>query len=118
VASNVAFLQAKTLTAQGSGDYIADEIVYQGTSLETAVFKGRVVSWNFATNKLLLINTVGTPVASQSLIGTTSFTVRVLAGYQEEALEKFSGKILYVDNIKPVTRSSDQIEEFKVLVKF
>lgn len=118
VATNVAILQAKTLTVQGSGNYVPDEIVYQGTTLATATFKGRVVSWDSTTNKLLLINTVGVPVASQSIIGTTSFTVRVLAGYLDENLEKYTGRILYVDNILPVTRSSDQIEEYRVLIKF
>lgn len=118
VSTNVAILQAKTLTVQGSGNYVPDEIVYQGTSLNTATFTGRVVSWDYTTNKLVLINTVGVPVASQSLVGTTSFTVRILAGYQNEALERYTGKMLYVDNIKPVTRSSDQIEEYRVVIKF
>ena len=118
VATNVAVLQAKTLTVQGSGNYVPDEIVYQGTSLDASTFKGRVVSWDYTTNKLVLINTVGTPVSSQSVIGATSFTVRVLAGYQNESFEKYTGRILYVDNIKPVTRSSDQIEEYRVLIKF
>ena len=76
------------------------------------------MSWVSSTNKLILINTEGTVIASQSLIGSTSFTVRTLSGTVEEALEKYTGKILYADNIKPVTRSSDQIEEYKILVEF
>ena len=118
VISNTVFLQAKTLTMAGTGDYTQDEIVYQGASLSTATFKGRVVSWNSSTNKLILINTEGTALASQSVIGTSSFTVRTLSGIIEETLEKYTGRVLYVDNIKPVTRSSDQIEEYKILVKF
>jgi hypothetical protein len=118
VISNTVFLQAKTLTVAGTGDYIQDEIVYQGSSLATATFKGRVVSWVSSTNKLILINTEGTVIASQSVTGSTSFTVRTLSGIVEEALEKYTGKILYADNIKPVTRSSDQIEEYKILVEF
>lgn len=118
VISNTVFLQAKTLTMAGTGNYTQDEIVYQGASLSTATFKGRVVSWNSSTNKLILINTEGTALASQSVIGTSSFTVRTLSGIIEETLEKYTGRVLYVDNIKPVTRSSDQIEEYKILVKF
>jgi len=118
VISNTVFLQAKTLTVAGTGDYIQDEIVYQGSSLATATFKGRVVSWVSSTNKLILINTEGTVIASQSVTGSTSFTVRTLSGIVEEALEKYTGKILYADNIKPVTRSSDQTEEYKILVEF
>ena len=32
--------------------------------------------------------------------------------------EKYSGRLLYVDNIEPITRSSDQIENFQILLKF
>jgi len=118
VATNAAFSQAYTITAAGSGNYTQDEFVYQGTSLAASTFKGKVLSWNSATSKLLLINTVGTPTAAQSLIGTSSFTVRAISSAEQGDLKRYSGRILYVDNIKPVTRSSDQIEDFKIVVKF
>ena len=118
VSTNIAILQATSITALGSGNYIQDEIVYQGASLATSTYKGRVVSWNSTTNKLLLINTQGNPVASQSIIGSSSFTVRTISGIEDSNLEKYTGKILYVDNIKPVTRSSDQLEEYRILIKF
>jgi hypothetical protein len=118
VSTNTAILQATSITALGSGNYIQDEIVYQGASLATSTYKGRVVSWNSTTNKLLLINTQGNPVASQSIIGSSSFTVRTISGIEDSNLEKYTGKILYVDNIKPVTRSSDQLEEYRILIKF
>jgi len=79
VATEAAVLQAITLICVGAGNYIEDEFVYQGASLEAASFKGRVVSWDPVTSKLLLINTFGTPTASQSIIGASSFTVRVVA---------------------------------------
>lgn len=118
VASNIAFVQALSLTCDGVGDFAQDEYVYQGASLGTASFVGRVLSWTNSTSKALIINTIGTPTISQTLIGSTSFTTRVVTSKTEGLLEKYSGRLLYVDNIKPVTRSDDQIEDFQILIKF
>jgi predicted nucleic acid-binding protein len=118
VASNIAALQATTATCDGVGNYVEDEFVYQGTSLTNSTFSGRVVSWNSTTSKLLLINTKGTHTLSQAILGSTSFTTRILTNYQNGTFEKYSGRLLYVDNIEPITRSSDQIENFQILLKF
>lgn len=118
VATNAAFSQAYSITAAGSGNYTQDEFVYQGTSLAASTFSGKVLSWDSTTNKLLLINTIGTPTAAQSLVGASSFTVRAISSAEQGDFKKYSGRILYADNIKPVTRSSDQIEDFKIVVKF
>jgi hypothetical protein len=118
VASMSAFLQCYTITVVGAGDYVEDEFVYQGTSLATAFFKGKVLSWNSTTSKLLLINTVGTPLASQLLIGSTSSTGKVISSVLTGELQPYSGKLLYIDNIKSITRASDQVEDFKILIKY
>ena len=118
VATNIAFVQATSVICDGVGNYSEDEIVYQGASLGTATFTGRVVSWNSVTSKLLLINTTGTLTLQQSLIGSTSFVVRITTSKTDGLLKKYSGRILYVDNIKPITRSSDQIEDFQIVLKY
>mgnify|MGYP003325770374 FL=1 len=117
-ASNLAFVQALTLVCDGVGDFQSDEIVYQGTNFAQSSFSGKVVSWDSTTSKLLLINTKGTPTISQSVIGVTSFTTRVVTNYTNGTMKKFSGRLLYVDNIKPITRATDQIENFQILLKF
>ena len=117
-AANLAFVQALTLLCDGVGDFLPDEIVYQGTSITQSTFSGRVVAWDSATSKLLIINTKGTPTISQSVVGSTSFTPRVVTNYNNGTMKKFSGKLLYVDNIKPITRAIDQIEDFQILLKF
>lgn len=117
ILSDVAFLQAFTITVFGSGDYVEDEIVYQGPSLDRATFSAKVVSWDPVFGRLLLINTKGSP-SFQSLVGTTYSTTRTVTDIQRGRLEPHTGKIMYVDNIKPITRSPDQTESFKILVKF
>ncbi|NBP04400.1 MAG: hypothetical protein EBU90_30820, partial [Proteobacteria bacterium] len=49
------------IVAPGFGVYTADETVYQGTSLETATFTAKVLSFNTSTNVVNLINITGTP---------------------------------------------------------
>lgn len=118
IATNTAFLQATSIVTAGTGSYTQDEIVYQGASSSDYIFKGRVVSWNDSTGTIILINTDGEPSAAQALVGVTSTTSRIISSITEHILNPRTGRILFVDNIKPVTRSSDQIEDFRIVLKF
>jgi hypothetical protein len=118
VASVSAFTQTLELICDGTGNYSPDEVVYQGQSIVNATFSGRVVSWDPDTSKLLLINTQGTVTISQSIIGSTSYVVRTVTNKTDGTLKKHSGRLLYADNIKPITRSDDQIEDFLIVLKF
>jgi hypothetical protein len=115
--SNVAFSQSYKLTTQGSGDYTQDEFVYQGASLSAAVFSGQILSWDSTNAVATIINTVGTPT-SRSLVGANSFTSRFVSTSVSRELSPRSGQVMYVDNFTPITRSSDQTEDFKIVLKF
>lgn len=118
VMSNLKFSFAYTLTArEGTGDYLADEIVYQGSSLSSASFRGKILTWDSSNGLAYIINSFGTPT-SQSLVGANSSTSRFVSQIQTRELKSFTGDLLYVNNIKPIIRSSDQTEEFKIVVKF
>jgi hypothetical protein len=117
IVTNNAFRQALTITTQGSGDYNLDEIVYQGSSLSAAAFKGSLLYWNEANGIAEIINTVGT-IQPQSLIGATSSTSRFVSNIVNKDLKERSGQILYINNLKAITRSYDQTEDFKIVVKF
>lgn len=117
--SNSAFSQLTTVTLSGVDDdnYQADEIVYQGLVFESASFTGTVVEWN-APNQLKLANTRGVLEAT-SLIGyETGATGTVVLPVTVPEVQPHSGQLLYIDNIKPVSRASDQIEDFKIVLKF
>lgn len=62
----------------------------------------------------------GTPSATASesvtLAGGSSITFS--SGYANPELEPDSGKILYVENRRPISRASDQTEDIKVIVEF
>lgn len=116
--SNIAFLEAQTIYTTGIGNYLDDEIVYQGSSVESSTYTARVLKWDAPNNKVIVINTTGT-IQAQSLIGANSFTSRfVTSDVQEGEFEPYSGTLLYVDNIQPIIRAADQTEDFKIVLKF
>jgi hypothetical protein len=116
--SNVAVSQLTVLTLNGiSAEYIEDEIVYQGTSLATATFSATVVDWDSANNRLKVSNVKGTP-SSELVNGLTSTAARFMSSITNPDMKRYTGNLLYIDNISPVERSSDQVEDFKIILKF
>ncbi len=118
VASGPAYSQLLILTvSSGSDNYQQDEIVYQGGSISTATFLGTVVEWDGSNNKLKLSDTTGTPT-SATITGNTSATARVVESITNKELVSQSGHLLYIDYIEPITRSIDQTEDYKIVLKF
>jgi hypothetical protein len=117
IASNNAFFQGHTIVVTGSGDYIDDEFIYQGTSLAAATYRARVLEWDSANGIIKATETLGEPSAA-SLLGATSATTRFVSSFEKEDLEPHSGQLLYIDNIKPITRAADQTENYKIVLKF
>ena len=104
--------------APGFGTYINDEIVYQGTSLESATFKGIVLSYDPASDVINLINTQGTPTTSAALYGNTSKTARTLLTFNTPDFAIYSGYLSYIENRSGITRSADGIEQFKFVLGY
>jgi hypothetical protein len=117
IATNTAFFQGQTITVTGSGDFVQDEFVYQGASLATATYSARVLTWDSATTTLRVTEAIGTPTAA-SLTGLTSATTRFVSSFEDKNFEPHSGQLLYMDNIKPITRAADQTENYKIVLKF
>jgi hypothetical protein len=69
-----------SLLVGGSGTFVAEEIVYQGTSLANATFQSIVHSWTPTTRKLNVIRTIGTYANNANTIGVTSGAIWVSSG--------------------------------------
>lgn len=118
VASNTVLSQLSVLTVNGvSADYIEDEIVYQGPSLEKSTFRARVYQWDSANNTLSVTNRLGTPT-TDILTGANSTASRFVDSATKSPLQKYTGQLLYIDNIKPVSRDIDQTEDYKITLSF
>lgn len=118
LASNLVYSQTTTLIMdQGISNYAEDEFVYQGSSLATATFRGTVASWNPDTNVLELVDTVGNPT-TDILTGNSTKVSRYVESVIAKDLQPYSGSLLYINNITPIQRASDQTEDFKIVISF
>lgn len=118
LASNTVILNVMDINLAGSGsNYVSDEWVYQGGSLADFTFKGKVVYFTATGNLIELANTEGT-ISSSSLIGDTSAATRFVTDFSNTELEPYSGDVLYIDNIVPINRSSEQTDDIKIAIGF
>lgn len=117
IAANSSFSQTLDLYLTGTGvDFSQNEIVFQGSSLQSASFSGQVVNWNSQNNYLTLINIQGSPTPG-ILIGSNTLTSRFITNnYKNPDFVPFSGNIIFVDNITPVTRNSNQTDSVNILI--
>jgi hypothetical protein len=118
VASNSVYTHTVTLQLDvGSTNFEEDEIVYQGQSLSQSTFRAIVLNWNSGTNVINLVDAQGTPVAG-ILNGDTSKAARTVKFITEQQLKSYTGSLLYINNIKPIQRASDQTDDFKIVISF
>ena len=119
VASGIAYSQTTEVFVDNVGDnYIEDEFVFQGTSLATAPFRGQVASWDSAQNILYLVDVSGTLDLSKAIIGDTTRSSHQPRSVIDRAFKPYTGSILYINNITPIQRTTDQTEDFKIVVSF
>lgn len=116
--SNTVVSQTTILTLNGtSAEYVEDEYVYQGVSLANSTFSGKVIEWDSSNNKLRITNIRGTPT-SELVIGTVSTAGRFLSSVTYPDMQPYTGKLLYIDNVTPISRTIDQTEDFKIILRF
>ena len=106
------------ILAAGFGVFSPDETIYQGTSLSSATFVGTVLSFDSASNILKLINTTGCLTTNAPIFGVSSTTVRTLLSYSSPDFIALSGYIGYIENRSSIQRSSDGIEQFKIVLGY
>jgi len=112
-------LATQFLLSSGAGNvYGGDESVRQVDVNGNLLFSATVLNFNSSTNVLQVINTYGTPVIGQSIIGDISGASRVLFSQSSSSMIPFSGKITYIENRAAVSRSDDGIEQFKFILGY
>ena len=67
-----------------------------------------------ATSQITATPDTAYSTAPGTVLSGTTFT----SGYSTGEIKKYSGKIIYIENRKPVFRSNDQIEDIKLVVEF
>lgn len=100
------------------------QVVVQGNTTNSGsnYAAGVVYNWEFVNSsygKLYLTGVTGKFISVQSngLTGTT-LSSYILATYTPPQIQRNSGEILYIDNVRPVTRGIGQNEEFRLRLGF
>jgi len=108
-----AFRQTFRYTLANTGNYTLDEVVTSGSN--TAF----VVEWDATNSYLYTTKPLNNNFANGATItGATSGTSRTITAISTPSLDPYSGDLLYVENRVPIARSSDQIEDVKLIIQF
>ena len=107
------------VVAPGFGVYVPDETVFQGPNenIDDATFTATVLSFDTASNVLRLINTTGTPTTNAPVRNTPK-TNRTLLSYSTPDYSVLSGYVAVIENRSGVQRSSDGIEQVRLVLGY
>lgn len=100
-----------TLVAGGSGTYVADEIVYQGTDVANATFQAVTHTWHPTTRKLDVIRVQGTYANNANTIGATSGAYWTSSGTTNDSVFDNDAFEDIVDNTR-IQNEADGIIDF------
>lgn len=113
--TNIEFSTRLRHTTSGLNKFVEGEFV----AGETSGAEGRVVQSNTSTVVLTAVD--GTFIGNERLLGnTTSSFIPSINGNGVLASDMInsSGELLYIQNVKPVTRDKEQIEDIKIILDF
>lgn len=99
-----------------SGTFQQDETVYQLDN-DSVVSANATYHSNDATF-FTITNLRGVFNPGEQVIGATSGAIANLQSIREPDLVKYSGEVVYIENIDPVSRSNTQTEQIKIVLKF
>jgi len=105
-----------SLTLIAGTNYDINEFVFQG-SFSDPTFSGIVES--FTGNVIKLTNVKGTvSIGSVLKSSNTNPTGRTISSITNPEFQKYTGDILYNENITPISRSPGQAENIRFVVRF
>lgn len=104
------------VTSTGGSNYVNDEMVYIGNSLETATMTAIVVNWDANSSELYVNNIRGTPTIGSAIVGSAA-TAAIL-GIEQPEIKLFTGDLLYIENRAKIVRDSNQTEQIRLVLSF
>jgi hypothetical protein len=100
-----------TMATGGSGTFVQDEIVYQGTDVANATFKATAYSWSPVTRKLDVVLTIGTYANNTLTKGVTSGASWTSYGVANDSYNDNNAFEDIIDNTR-IETESDSIIDF------
>jgi hypothetical protein len=107
-----------------SGDFVADEVVVgrsSGAKARVVYFANNNTAKSNGILKVVRVSTSGVGqsfLQSEIIVGSTSAVTANVQLVTKPALKPFSGIVIYTENRTPITRSPEQTEDFKIVVKY
>jgi hypothetical protein len=105
------------VVSAGFGRFQNSEIVYQG-DVNNPTFTGTVLYFDPASDVINMINTTGTVTTNAPIFGKTSLCTRTVLTYSTPNFVLYSGYMSYIENRSGITRSSNGIEQFKLVLGY
>ena len=101
---SILYYQQESFKGFGTNSTTGGLVAFSGTNLVTG-----------ATS-----SATGTPssTSSETVTLANSNTLTLTSGYANPELQADSGDIIYLENRKPIQRSSDQTEDIKIIIEF
>ena len=122
--SSVIDLTHRLVVTSVSGDFTADESVTGGTSKvrgKLVYFANTNGARTAGTLKLIRISTSGTGgyfSVGETVTGSVSGKTAIISSATRPAIKEFTGDVIYMQHLAPVTRVSDQTENVRAVLKF
>lgn len=98
--------------------FIQGELVYQGENINNNTFIAECLSYDPTTSILHVINSVGTPNPNFSIVGASTGAYGIVSGVIDPTMPKFTGNIIYFQNLEITQRDSSDTEQFRLIVKY
>lgn len=111
-------MSTNLLVTPTSTPFVQGELVYQGNSINDYTFIGECLSFDEITNVLYVINSVGIPNPNYSIIGNSTGAYSIVSGVVNPTLSRYTGNIIYVENIETTQRDISDTEQFRLIVKY
>ena len=96
-------------------EFIQDEVVYQN---DLSVANAVVHSLASGNTLMYVTNQIGNFNTANDIIGATSGAVATILNKYTPEVVFGSGTVLYLENVEPITRQSEQTETFKIILEF
>lgn len=108
-----------TVTGLSSGPLQQDEYINGGTSGakgKMVLFANTNGAGTQGTIKLIAVE--GTFAVSETVTGNTSSATATISAIANSELQHNTGEVLYLENRNAVSRTTDQVEDIKIIVQF
>ena len=117
--STVYDMTTKLTVTTKTGTFSADEMITGGTSGAKARYVAFSNTNALGTSGVVSVTGLdGTFTSTETLTGNTSSVTATLSSVSARQLKDYSGEVLYVENRIPITRSLDQTEDIKLIIRY